>query len=197
MTQNSASPTPTGLLTKATSLLIDAGYERVTGVADAWDSSTSRLFEDDYNVVGIAVVDTCADLLQSWPDLQSSLAEVITEHIAATEGKAWDGYLVLLTTGVAPSERAALDAVRYDTSRLRKLVATGEDLTIDADVERVLRPLIPMKLDSGQLEVDSTFALLPELLAEQAIPTEETNALIKAFSEQASLMDRLHEVRTR
>jgi len=59
---------------------------------------------------------------------------VISENIGHAEWKAWDGYLVLLTPGLAPSEEANIEAVRYDTTRLRKLVATGEDLRNPTDV---------------------------------------------------------------
>jgi hypothetical protein len=83
----------------ASKMLSDGSYRQVTKGAEGWDTPTSRLFEDEYNVVGIAVFETCAELLQSWPDVQGSLVDVISQHIGREESKAWDGYLVLLSPG--------------------------------------------------------------------------------------------------
>ncbi len=188
-------PTPTGLIARATEILMQGGYRQITDAGGCWNTSTGRLFEDPYNVVGVVVLNTCSEILSSWPDLQESLVDVISRHVTAAEGKAWDGYLVLLTPGMAPSERAAIEGLRYDTSRLRKLVATGEDLSADAEVERVLRPLLPMKMGAVQLKQDSTLSMLPSLLKALNIPQPLTEALIKAYSDQASLMECLHEAR--
>ena len=191
----STAPTPTGLLAKASSLLTDAGYVAVTAKHADWATQTNRVYEDKYNIVGLVVFSTCNELLSNWVKLQESLVNLISRHVMATEGKAWDGYLVLLTPASAPSERTAIDAIRYDTSRLRKLVATGEELMADADVERVLRPLLPMPPMAGLAAMNSILTLLPALLAEQGIPTKVSEQLITSFTERAPLMEGVHLAR--
>ena len=106
MSSSHASLTPTDIIAAASRVLSDAGYRQVRDAAKQWDTATSRLFEDEYNIVGIAVFDTCGELLSAWTDLQGSLVDLISKHIGQTEAKSWDGYLVLLTSGVAPSEEA-------------------------------------------------------------------------------------------
>lgn len=189
--------TATGLLAKATAELKSGGYRVVSEGGGAWGSGSSRLFEDAYNIVGIVVFETCGDLLDSWPDQQEALVKIISRDINESEAKAADGYLVLLTRGKAPSERERVKEVRYDMSRLRKLVATGEELDKDSDVERVLRPLMPLRPEEATPSSDSSLWVLPELLAEQRFPKPHTQALIDAFLNERPLMEALHEARRR
>lgn len=191
----STAPTPTGLFAKASSLLTDAGYVAVTAKHADWATQNTRVYEDKYNIVGLAVFSTCTELLMAWVKHQESLVNLISRHVMATEGKAWDGYLVLLTPASAPSERAAIDAIRYDTSRLRKLVATGDELSSDADVERVLRPLLPMPVMTGLAAMNSILTLLPALLTEQGIPTQVGQQVVTSFTERTPLMEGVHLAR--
>ena len=197
MTNSSAGFTATDLIAAASQALTDGGYQQIARRFQEWDTPTSRLFEDEYNVVGIVVFDTCGELLREWPDLQGSLVDVISRHVGLEESKTWDGYLVLLSTGLAPSEGAAIDAVRYNTARLRKLIATGDDLRSPTDVERVLRPLLPLSLERANVSQKSALDLLPQLLADQGIPKENTQTLVDAFREQSPLMERLHQMRSK
>lgn len=185
--------TSTDLIAAASQTLIVNGYSQITGRFRDWDTPTSRLFEDEYGIVGIVAFDTCADLLRTWPDLQASLVEVISRHVGKEEAKSWDGYLVLLSPGLAPSESIAMDEVRYNTTRLRKLVATADDLKSATDVERVLRPLLPLPQERANLGQESALDLLPRLLAEQRIPEGVTRVLVDAFREQSPLLERLHQ----
>ena len=187
--------TSTNLIAAAAQLLINGGYQQISHRFEEWDTSTSRLFEDEYNVVGIGIFDTCSELLQAWTDLQGSLVDVISSEVGHEEGKSWDGYLVLLTPNVAPSKHAQLEAVRYNTTRLRKLVATGDDLKSPTDVERVLRRLLPLSQESANLSQESALDLLPKLLADQGIPKETTQLIVDAFRNQSPLIERLHEER--
>lgn len=190
---DTSSSTPTDLLASATKTLQDGGYCQIASQFPDWDTPSSRLFEDPYNVVGLVVFETCDELLRSWPDLQGSLVEVITRHVGQGEAKSWDGYLVLLTSAVAPSGDADIEVVRYNTTRLRKIVATGEDIRTAMDVERVLRPLLPFSADTAKLGRIAVLDLLPKLLKTQGISEETTTALITAFREQESLLERLHK----
>jgi hypothetical protein len=193
MTNSSDGFTTTDLMAAASKALVDGGYHQVARGFEGWDTSTSRLFEDEYNIVGIVIFDTCSELLRSWPDVQGSLVDVISRHVGREESKAWDGYLVLLSPGLASSESAAVDAVRYNTTRLRKLVASGDDLRNPTDVERVLRALLPLGEERAHLNQQSTLDLLPRLLADHGIAKETTQVLVDAFREQAPLIERLHQ----
>lgn len=195
MTESSSLFTPTDLIAAVSQVLTAGGYQQIPRRFREWDTPTSRLFEDEYNVVGIVVFDTCSELLRTWPDLQGSLVGVISQHVGQAESKSWDGYLVLLTPGLAPSEDVEIEAVRYNTTRLRKLVATGNDLRIPTEVERVLRPLLPLGQVRPNLTQESALDLLPKLLADQGIPRETTQLLVEAFRDQSPLLERLHQQR--
>jgi hypothetical protein len=188
-------PGTTDLIAAASQVLTDGGYQHIAGKFKEWDTPTSRLFEDEYNVVGVVVFDTCNELLQAWPDMQELVVNVISRHVGREESKSWDGYLVLLTPGTAPSALKDIEAVRYNTSRLRKLVATGDDLGSPRDVERVVGPLLPLARDGANLSHESALDLLPKLLADQGISKETTRVLVRAFREQSPLLEGLHEQR--
>jgi len=187
--------TTTDLIAASTSVLEGGGYQPIREGFPEWNTTSTRLFEDKYSVVGIAVFKTTAELLQSWADLQGALVEVISRHVGRTENKAWDGYLVLLTTAIAPASDANIEAIRSDTTRLRKLVATGEDLRTPGDVERQLRSLLPLRDPPGSIGQGTALDLLPELLAEQHIRQATTKVLVQSFIAQEPLMEALHRTR--
>jgi hypothetical protein len=195
MTDSSFGYTTTDLVATASQVLLEGGYRQINGRFPEWATPTARLFEDEYGVVGIAVFETCKELLQTWQDVQAVLVDVISRHVGNQESKSWDGYLVLLTPGFAPSESEALETVRYDTTRLRKLVATGDELKLPTDVERVLRLLLPLSRERVNLEQESALDLLPRLLAGQDIPEEVTRVLVDAFRQQSPLLEQLHRQR--
>jgi hypothetical protein len=187
--------TTTDLIAASTSVLEAGGYQPIREGFPDWNTTSTRLFEDKYNVVGIAVFATTAELLQSWADLQGVLVDVISHYVGRTENKAWDGYLVLLTTAIAPESDYNIEYVRSDTTRLRKLVATGEDLASPGDVERLLRPLLPLRDQHGSVGQGTALDLLPQLLKEHGIDESTTKGLVKAFIQQEPLMEALHRVR--
>jgi hypothetical protein len=195
MTDSYLGFTTTDLIAAASQVLLEGGYRQINGRFPEWGTPTSRLFEDEYSVVGIAVFETCKELLHTWPDVQAPLVDVISRHVGSQESKSWDGYLVLLTPGLAPSESEAIEEVRYNTTRLRKLVATGDDLKILTDVERVLRPLLPLRPERATLGQESALDLLPRLLAAQQIPEEVTRVVVDAFRQHVPLLEQLHEHR--
>lgn len=190
MTQSSTAPTD--LIAAATDTLLAGGYKRIgTGFPD-WETSTSRLFEDPYNVVGVVVFDTCEELLMSWPEMQGRLVDIISRYVGQGEAKSWDGYLVLLTPAMAPSEENNLEAIRYDTARLRKIVATGDDVRTPSDVGRVLRPLLPLSHDANSRGSAAIFDLLPALLKEHGVSENTSKTLIEAFRSQGAILEALH-----
>jgi len=185
-------PTTTELIAAASELLARGGYQAVQERFPEWNTSSSRLFEDDYSVVGITVFQTCMELFDSWPNRQGSLVDVISQRVGAAEKKAWDGYLVLLTPGFS-ADNLKIEEIRYNTTRLRKLVGTAEDLSTASDVARLLRPLLPLQTEKGSFASRSALDLLPGILARHGISQSTTTELVKAFIDRDSLMERLHK----
>ena len=193
MTSSTDNFTPNNLLAAASELLKAGGYQQIVGASRLWETLNARLFEDQYNIVGIAVFETCAELLSTWSDIQGSLVDTMSRYIAKGEAKSWDGYLVLLTPGIATSSVAEIETVKYNTTRLRKLIATGEELRSVGDVERILRPLLPIGSEQVTLVGESVLSILPRLLRAKDIPESTTRLLIDAFESNKPLLERLHE----
>lgn len=189
MNRSSTPLTVSTMIATACAVLLDNHYRLVSSGFREWDTPTSRLFENEYAIVGVVVFETSRELLQSWPDMQALLVGAISKHIGRRESKSWDGYLVLLTPGVAPSGDEEIERVKYDTTRLRKIVATGEDLLAQADLERVLSALLPLGLQARQSGQRSALDLLPKLLATRHIPEETTQLLVDAFLQDSPLME--------
>src|SRR5712691_8733135 len=158
--------TVTDLLAEASRLLAENGYtEAGPTLTSSWLSSNGRIFEDAYGVVGVVAYETWNDLRSGWPDAQSSLAELISERVTRADPKSWEAYLVLLTPGV-PGDEDRLDPqmIRADTNRVRKLLATGDELQSLANVERVLLPLLPLTAEVAVADEGNLLDRLPDLL---------------------------------
>jgi|SRR6266850_2997220 len=188
--------TVTDLIAGSSAVLEAAGYRAVSREASTEVPGSVRLFEDPYAIVGIGVFDTFTELRHTWPEVQGFMVDLMSRSLVQGDAKAWDGYLVLLTPGI-PDRDSEVDAeaIRSDTVRLRKLVATGTELLEPSDVERVLLPLLPIGpelrvQDSGASVLD----LLPDVLSRKGIPAEATAAVMKAFEEQRPLLEGLHEI---
>ena len=186
-----ASLTPTAILSGATSTLEGGGYSVIEGERD-WQTSTSRLFEDPYNIVGVVVYPTWAELMRGWSRAQGSLVSTISSHLTGSEAKAWDGYLVLLTPSSAPKDGLEIESIRSDMQRLRKLVATGDDLVTPQDFGRVLSALLPLNDLAPAAPQPTVLDLLPRLLATHGIDEATTETIVKAFQDHAPLLERLH-----
>ena len=195
MTTQSTQLTPNYLIAAASSILEAGGYQRITKGVPEWSTATTRLFEDEYNVVGVAAFQTCGQLVGAWSDLQGSLVEVISRRVGPSENKAWDGYLALMTGAFAPSEELEIEQLRYNTTRLRKLVLTGEDLSGPNDIDRLLGTLLPLRNPEATIKQTSVLAMLPDLMAQQGIGRGVTESIVRAFQDQKGLMEALHRSR--
>lgn len=150
--------------------------------------TTARIYEDVYGVVWLSVFESVAALLRGWHEQQAAFVELLTQHLASEDAKAWDGYLVLLSGDAHHREQAAdIEEIRRDTRRVRKLVATGARIRTLRDVEDVLQPLLPLEV-GGTIVPSSPFETLPEVLETQGIPRELTRQLATAFESQQPLM---------
>ncbi len=189
--------TTTNILAAASDILRAGGYQRIDDKwVSKWATTNTRFFEDAYTIVAIVAYETWRDLSSGWADAQGALVELISEHVSSAEAKAWDGYLVLFTPGtLGLEERIEATQIRYDTSRLRKLIAAGDELKGLGDVESALLPLLPLRpvqLD----EQESVLDVLPDLLSRKGLPEYAVRVVIDAYSEQEQLMERLHARRT-
>lgn len=144
----------------------------------------------------VVVYETWPALVEGWTEDQGRLVGLISAHMTRADAKAWEGYLVLLTPAVPPEgKESGVEEVRYDVTRVRKLVAAGDELLALADVERALLPLLPITLSTEIEAGASVLDELPGLLQEQGIDREESEALIEAFREQRPLLEAIHQQR--
>ena len=173
-----------------------AGYRLVPDEhARRWPTDAARVFEDPFAVVAVVVFDTWGALVGGWQEAQTTLVELMSAHVAAVEAKAWDGYLVLLTPASHGGDQEAIDAIRYDTSRARKLVAAAPELRTISDVDRALLPLLPLIADEDIEPPRSAMDLLAETLIAQGINDRLVRGLLEAFADQRPLLEQVHQLR--
>lgn len=187
--------TTSQLLAAATELLEAGDYQAVQS-SSAWTSNV-RIFEDPYGIVAVVAYETWGDLAETWPDDQGHLVDLISAHLSSPEPKSWEGYLVLLTPSPSPTLAGSqLADIRYDTNRVRKLVATGDDLRTLDDVEQALLPLLPLRVGSALGSGPALLERLPALIAERDVDVEAARAVVDAFIANESLLERLHAFRS-
>lgn len=190
--------TTTEILAAATEQFATAGYRRIDPSGENWDLSNSRLFEDRFGLVGLVVFETWAQLVEGWPEAQGLLVDVISRHASRSNPKAWEGYLVLLTPGVrGQAGKEDWTSIRYNTRRIRKFVASGEELRSIGDVRATIAPLLPFETHAGTATLDeSVLDMIPDLLLEtHGIPRELSRRMVRAFDGRRNLMQEIHEAR--
>lgn len=191
---NDISLTPSAIVAEAERTLVQAGYSVSRGHSMKLPTIYHLLAEDLYGVVAILVFDTWADLYRNWPEAQGILVDLLSSKLTPDDPKAWDGYLVLLTLAQAsPSQLRECESIRYDTSRIRKLVFTANDLTTLRDVQTCLRSLLPLDVTEEISEPQSTLDLIPSLLAERGQEEEAVRVIIDAFRKNEPILQKLHE----
>ena len=195
------SPNPhtvTTLVAEASDILESAGFRAVDPAnTGSWRATEARVYEDPYSIVCIAVYETWASLSSLWRDDQAGLVELISNHFARSEAKAWDGYLVLLTPSVV-SQGARQEAVdiRKNTTHVRKLLAVGDELKRTDVVRRTLLPLLPLESQDVQ-RATNVLHTLPTLLASHGVEETVTQIAVKAFVEQRPIIETIHTFVTR
>lgn len=182
-------PTPVEILGAATERLLTVGFSKVQELP--LDSGEIlRCFEDSVSIIGLIEFATWTALETRWLDAQSALVGLLSERLNRNDPKAWEGYLLLFTTDDPPNA-AALDAIRRDTTRLRKIVTTGSELESLSDVERSLLPVLP--LSSGRVDGARGRVLdrLPELLAATGIDENLVRRVVGAFDDNRNPMEEI------
>jgi hypothetical protein len=162
-----------------------------TGESEYWRPASRRVYEDEYGVVGLVVFDSWNELDAGWRRAQAELVHLLSDHLTADEPKAWEGYLLLLTPGRAPTEKSIAE-IRYDLTRLRKIAAGGERLRTVGDVKRVVSPVLPLTFGAERDEAIGLLEKLPELIADEEVPEASVQALVQAYAGQESMMQALH-----
>jgi hypothetical protein len=185
----------TTILRHAIDQLARAGYATATIDSDEALPERSALAEDPFGIALIAVYETWSDLAEKWLDAQGYLVRRITESLSSANPKAWDGYLLLLTPAYSESVRAE-DEIRYDTTRVRKLVGTGDTVRALVDLDTVLLPLLP--LDDRDLSEgnDRPFReRLFVLLCAEQIRTDVARSILDSFeAHESGVLEKLVEV---
>lgn len=192
--------TVTQLLAAASEVLTNNGYAETAATTQAPGSPVrlSRVFEDPYGIVAVHGFDSWRQLVEQWHLAQGQLVDLITAHLRAPEPKAWEGYLVLLTPASLPAgDKVILNDVRNDTTRVRKLVATGDELSSLDAVRGALLPLLPLSIEGTPASQAGLLELLPDLLEEGGLARPVTEVVVRAFAANRSILEQLDDFRSK
>jgi hypothetical protein len=173
--------------------LVRNGYTEVATAEEI--GLETRVYEDFFGIVSLTVFETWPQLVEMWHDAQGYLVDLMSGAMPRADPKAWEGYLVLLTPDdpSAEEELEAVDAIRRNTRRVRKIIGTGGELQTLPDVEQILLPLLPLTVAGAGTGPPSALSRLPEILESAGINRETTEALLAAYASNDSLLDRLHQ----
>lgn len=190
-----SSLTSSSILSGASGLLTAAGYQSVSNdFIKEWPTDAVRVFEDAFTVVAVCVFETWTALERGWQEAQGALVELMSAHLSVHDAKSWDGYLVLLTPGIRSDELDAIERIRYDTARVRKLVSSAPELATVSDIEHVLLPLLPLGTDIDVTATRAPLDVVGDALREEFDPSV-IDALLAAFAEQRPIVEAIHRAR--
>lgn len=194
-----------GLLGGVDAILKSAGATRVptrklSGLTGNVDGLVA-VYEDAQSFVGLASYASVASLRDGWLQAQEDLALFSSNSISSLGAKAWDGYLVLLSTQAIPErEVAAVTAIRGNTRRLRKLVVAPDDVA-SATPERLARflrrelaPLLPLDLPKNGTYQDPVKAL-PQRLNVAGMAATDIKTVLDAYDAGSPMVVALHQQR--
>ena len=194
------------LLAGVDAILKSAGATRVpttelSGLAGSAEGLVA-VYEDTQSFVGVASFTTVPGLREGWLQAQEDLALLTSSSIATLGAKAWDGYLVLLSTQAIPErEVAAVTAIRGNTRRLRKLVIALGDEVSAATPERLsnllrreLAPLLPLELRRDATYQDPVGAL-PQRVKVPGMTAFDIKTVLDAYDAGSPMVVALHQQR--
>lgn len=168
------------------------GYRVVRDMTDMKKlGDRALLAEDAYSVVSVVAFETWQQLENDWAEAQADLVDLLARRLSRSAPKAWDGYLVLLCAG-EPSDSLDTDRIERDTSRVRKIVATGGKLRTSADINRVLDLLLPLELPDNLSALEDVLDALPELM-KNSVDRAKLKIVVDAFRDGEPPLERLHE----
>lgn len=177
------------------SILEKAGFVPIGDHEDA-RGFTIRLFEDSVSAVALSAYSSWTNLEQHWTGAQGLLVELMSERLTPNEAKSWEGYLVLMTSEDPLQHQLAVDRIRRDTSRVRKLVLTGSELTSLSAVKEAMLPVLPLELDSFAGGGGQIMDRLPELLEAEGISKDISESVVRAFRSNRSPLEEIWRLET-
>ena len=192
MSPDGTSLSASSMIALASETLSLNGYRVVRDMTDMKKLGDQALLaEDAYSVISVVAFETWQQLEKDWAEAQADLVDLLARRLARSAPKAWDGYLVLLCAG-EPSDRLDADRIERDTSRVRKIVATGGRLRASADVTRVLDLLLPLELPDNLSALEDVLDALPELM-ENTVDRAKLKIVVDAFRNGEPPLERLHQ----
>lgn len=192
MSPDGSSLSASSMIALASETLSMNGYRVVRDMTDMRKLGDQALLaEDAYSVISVVAFETWRQLEKDWAEAQADLVDLLARRLSRSAPKAWDGYLVLLCAG-EPSDRLEADRIERDTSRVRKIVATGGRLRTSTDVARVLDLLLPLELPSDLSAVEDVLDALPELM-KKTVDRSKLRIVVNAFRDGEPPLERLHE----
>jgi hypothetical protein len=142
-------------------LLRQAAYStRLAAVGDR----AVLMFEDD-SVIGFATeFETAQDLIANWQSVESKLVERFGESFRSAGDKAWNVYMLLLSSGRATAEQTReVQWIEENLDRTRKLAACG--VSSREALVRVVYPVLPIQHQPNLKTEDVSERLLRTLRA--------------------------------
>lgn len=192
MSPDGSSLSASSMIALASETLSLNGYRVVRDMTDMKKLGDQALLaEDAYSVISVVAFETWQQLEQEWTEAQADLVDLLARRLSRSAPKAWDGYLVLLCAS-EPLDRLDADRIERDTSRVRKIVATGSGLRTSADVTRALDLLLPLELPGNLSALEDVLDGLPELM-ENTVDRAKLKIVVDAFREGEPPLERLHE----
>jgi hypothetical protein len=191
MPHDGTSLATSAMIALASEVLGEHGYRVVRDLTEMTHRGDRALLaEDEFSVVSVVAFETWQQLEADWLDAQADLVDLLSRRLSRSAPKAWDGYLVLLCGG-QPLDRRSLAQIERDTTRVRKIVATGDMLRTTTDVARVLDLLLPLKLPENMVALEDVLDALPELMR-GAVDPLALRTVVDAFRSMEPPLERLH-----
>jgi hypothetical protein len=185
----------TQLLAAAGELLKQGGYREVSSERlESLKSDKARVYEDQYAVVCLVVFPSWTELRSRWTNVQADFVELLSKYLLRADAKTWDGYLVLLTPAAALEQWQEAQEIRRDTTRVRKLVGTGEDLRSLGDVATLVSSLLPIGTAEAVTDKTETiWSLVYQSLEKKGVHRDTIQSLVKSYEEQRNIMEALKD----
>jgi hypothetical protein len=185
----------TQLLAAAGELLKQGGYREVSSDRlESLKSDKARVYEDQYAIVCLVVFPSWTELRSRWTYVQADFVELLSKYLLRADAKTWDAYLVLLTPATALEQWQEAQEIRQDTTRVRKLVGTGEDLRSLGDIATLVSSLLPIGTAEAVTDKTETiWSLVYQSLEKKGVHRDAIQSLVKSYEEQRNIMEALKD----
>jgi hypothetical protein len=101
---------------------------------------------------------------------------------------------VLLTPATASEQWQEAQEIRQDTTRVRKLVGTGDDLRSLGDVATLVSSLLPIgTAEAVSDKTETIWSLVYQSLEKKGVSRNTIQNLVKSYEEQRNIMEALKD----